>query len=96
MSLDDKVDVELVQFKKDSDVGITEIIWKAAVCSGIAAIPVVGASINEVFSGLAQRRAQERIKVVFDAMKERLDDTLRFERKTCQSFPRQGSRRFFC
>jgi hypothetical protein len=70
MKLPDELDVELDQHRKDSDTAIQDITLRSV----IAAVPLVGSSILEIFNGLAQRRQQERLNDVFDAVKNRLHE----------------------
>jgi hypothetical protein len=70
MKLPDELDAEFDQYRKDSDTAIQEM----ALRSVIASVPLVGSSILEIFNGLAQRRQQERLNNVFDAVKSRLHE----------------------
>ncbi len=70
MKRPDELIVELDQYRKDSDTPIQEITLRSA----IAGVPLVGSSILELFNGLAQRRQQERLNQVFDAVKNRLHE----------------------
>jgi hypothetical protein len=56
-------------FKKDSETTIQNIVLRSVV----QGVPFIGSSIMEVFNGLAQRRAQERLNDMFDEVKKRLD-----------------------
>jgi len=60
---------ELDLFKKDSETTIQNIVLRSVV----QGVPFIGSSIMEVFNGLAQRRAQERLNDMFDEVKKRLD-----------------------
>jgi hypothetical protein len=68
MSFRDELSVELTSYKKDSEVTVQEIATRSAV----SAIPYAGSAMIELFNGLAQRRAQERLNRIFDQMKNRL------------------------
>jgi hypothetical protein len=69
MSLRDELSVELANYKNDSETAIQEIATRGA----ISAIPYAGSAILEILNGLAQRRTQERLNTLFDAVKSRLD-----------------------
>ncbi len=68
-SLPKELDVLLRQYKEDADTAIQEIASRAA----ISFIPYAGSAINEIKNGLAQRRVQERLNDLFEALKQRLD-----------------------
>jgi hypothetical protein len=70
VKLPDELNAELDQHKKDSDTSIQEITLRSI----IAGVPFVGGSILEICNGVAQRRQQERLSEVFDAVKNRLHD----------------------
>jgi hypothetical protein len=58
------------RYEKTANTSLDEIAIRATV----AAIPYAGGSILELWSGLAQRRAHDRLHVVFSAMSERLEE----------------------
>jgi len=70
VNLPDELDIELKRYKDDSGAAVQEI----ALRSMIAGVPLVGSSILEILNGLAQRRQQERLNDVFDALKNRLHE----------------------
>jgi hypothetical protein len=70
VSLPDELNTELEQYKQDSETSIQHITMRSI----IAGVPYVGSSILEIFNGLAQRRQQERLNDVFDALKNRLHE----------------------
>jgi hypothetical protein len=65
----DELSTELDLYKTDSETTIQNIVVRSV----IQGVPFIGSSIMEIFNGLAQRRAQERLNDVFDEMKNRLD-----------------------
>ena len=69
MKLPDELDVVIRQHKEDAETEIPKIALRTA----ISLIPYAGSAINEIVGGLAQRRAQERLKDMFAALKDRLD-----------------------
>lgn len=69
MKLPDELRAELDFYKKDSETTIQNIVLRSAV----QGVPFIGSSIMEIFNGLAQRRAQERLNDMFDEVKKRLD-----------------------
>jgi hypothetical protein len=64
----DELDVVIRQRK---EVAETEML-NFALRTAISLIPYAGGAINEITGGLAQRRVQERLSAVFDALKDRL------------------------
>jgi hypothetical protein len=68
VKLPDEIDVTIQQHEEDSETAIPEIALRTA----ISFIPYAGSAINEITSGLAQRRVQQRLNDVFDALKCRL------------------------
>jgi hypothetical protein len=68
-TLPDELEVMISQYKEDAETTVRDIALRTV----ISAIPYAGGAINEIASGLAQQRVQERLNDVFDAMKERLD-----------------------
>jgi len=74
MAVDNELEIVVSQHAEESDVRLLHIIRQSVARSGIGVVPVVGSSINNIFSGLAQRRAAERMNSVFRAMKKRLDE----------------------
>lgn len=69
VKLPDELRAELDLYKKDSETTIQNIVLRSVV----QGVPFIGSSIMEIFNGLAQRRAQERLNDVFDEVKKRLD-----------------------
>jgi hypothetical protein len=69
MKSPDELAVEIKNYKDDSEISIQRIVMR----STVAAIPLAGGAMLEIFDGLAQRRMQERLNGVFDEMKNRLD-----------------------
>lgn len=69
VELPDELSAELDLYKKDSETTIQNIVLRSAV----QGVPFIGSSIMEIFNGLAQRRAQERLNDMFDEVKKRLD-----------------------
>jgi hypothetical protein len=69
VKLPDELRAELDFYKKDSETTIQNIVLRSAV----QGVPFIGSSIMEIFNGLAQRRAQERLNDMFDEVKKRLD-----------------------
>jgi hypothetical protein len=70
VSLPDELSTEIDQYKEDSGAAVQEI----ALRSMLAGVPWLGSSILEMLNGLAQRRQQERLNDVFDALKNRLQE----------------------
>ena len=68
-SLPDELDVLISQYREEAETTVKEIVIRTS----ISLIPYAGSAINEITNGLAQLRVQERLKDVFNAMKERLD-----------------------
>jgi hypothetical protein len=69
VKLPDELSTELDRYKVDSETTIQTIVLRSV----IQGVPFVGSSIMEIFNGVAQRRAQERLNDMFNQMKRRLD-----------------------
>jgi len=69
VKLPDELETELRLYKQGSETAIQEI----AVRTALATIPFAGSALLEIFNGLAQRRAQERLNDLFGQMRSRLN-----------------------
>lgn len=68
MKLPDPLETEFKNYREDSEITIQQI----AVRRSLAGVPYLGSALLELFSGLAQRRAQERLNSLFDQMINRV------------------------